>query len=209
MPFQILPAETKFYDWFDKGSANLLETAEALKDLVDNYERTDSKLQHLTELEHRGDFILHEISDLLHKTLITPLDQADITALTHAMDNVVDTIEHVAMQMRLYRVEKPTPEALELCAVIVECAQQINSAVPLMRNKKTLSRVEKCAIEVHRLENEGDTIYNRALEHLVASSREDWFDFTRWKAIYDLLEEALDLCEDIADVLQAVVLKHA
>lgn len=208
MPFQILPAETKFYDWFEKGSANLVDAARALQDMLNNYQKPDDKLKHLTELENHGDFILHEIHDLLHKTLITPLDQEDTTALTHAMDNVVDTIEQAAIQMRLYKVEEPTPEAREICDVIVRSAEAINAAMPLLRDRKGLARVETHTIEIHRLENEGDIVYNRALERLVADSRDDWFQFTRWKAIYDLLEDAMDQCEDIADVLQTVVLKN-
>ncbi|MDQ3814187.1 MAG: DUF47 family protein [Armatimonadota bacterium] len=206
--FQILPAEIRFFDWFEKGSANLLEVARLLKDLMDNYERPETKIVHITQLEHNGDFIVHEINDLLHKTLITPIDHEETHALVHKIDDVVDIIEQAAIQMVLYRVEQPTPESRQLADIIVRCGEQINTAMPLLRDKKSLSKIHKHTIEINRLENEADAVYRQALERLIADSRDDWFNFMRWKNIYELLEDATDLSEDIADVLQTVVLKH-
>ena len=207
--FQILPAETRFFDWFEKGGANLLEAAHALRDLVEHYERPESQVTRITELEHKGDFIVHEITDLLHKTLITPLDNEETQALAHGVDDVVDEIEQVAVQMVLYQVEQPTVEARELAGLIVQCAEEINAAMPMLREKSLLPGIRKHTIEVNRLENEADAVGRRALQNLVAASRDDWFNFIRWKEIYEQLEEATDSCEDIADVLQAVVLKNA
>lgn len=206
--FQILPAETKFFDWFEKGGANLLEAARLLRDLVDNYERPASKVVHITETERQGDFITREITDLLRKTLITPLDPEETQALMHSLDNVVDAIEAVADKMLLYKVEKPTDEAHEFGEIIWRCAQEINAAMPLLRDGKSLAQVQKHAQEINRLEREADELYHRALERLIATSRDDWFEFTRWKDIYDNLESVCDRSEDIADVLQAVVLKN-
>jgi predicted phosphate transport protein (TIGR00153 family) len=208
MAFQILPAETKFYDWFEKGTANLLDAARLLKDLVDNYDRPESKVVHITEAERKGDFILHEINDLLNKTLITPLDQEEISALTHGIDDVVDIIEQAAVQMQLYKIETPTDEAHGLCELIVRCAEEVNIAIPLLRDKKGLEKIQSHVVEINRLEREADALHRRALERLIAESRDDWFEFLRWKDIYEKLEDATDLCEDIADVLQTVVLKH-
>jgi predicted phosphate transport protein (TIGR00153 family) len=205
--FQLLPAEIKFYDWFEKGSDNLLQAAKLLQDLVDNYERTDAKMRGISDTERQGDFIVHEIHDLLHKTLITPIDPEETQALSQAIDNVVDAIEQTAILMLLYKVEKPTKEACELAALIVACAEQIGMAMPLLREKKSLSQIQAHIVDIHRLENEADTVGRRALESLVATSRDDWFEFMRWKEIYDLLEEATDLCEDIAAVLHTVVMK--
>ena len=207
--FQMLPAEVKFYDWFEKGSNNLLECARLLKDLIDNYERPASKVVHLTEAERKGDFIVHEINDLLRTTLITPMDQEDIRALVHAIDDAVDLIERVAQQMIVYRVEKPTDEAHELCEIIVRCAQEVHAVMPLLREKKSFPQIQKHAVEINRLEREADEVHRRALEKLIATSRDDWFEFMRWKEIYEELEDVTDSCEDLADVLQTVVLKNA
>jgi uncharacterized protein len=206
--FQILPAETKFFDWFEKGSGNLLHAARLLQDLVDHYEGTEAKIARITEAERVGDTIVHEVSDLLLKTLITPLDQEETNDLVHRIDDVVDLIEQAAVTMSLYKVEQPTPPARELAALIVASAEQIHAAMPLLRDKKRLGQVRVRIVEVHRLENDADAVFRRALDHLVATSRQDWFEFVRWKEIYTLLEDATDHCEDIADVLQTVVLKH-
>lgn len=206
--FQLLPAETRFFDWFEKGSANLLHTANLFKDLADEYERTDTKMQAIADAERQGDFIVHEIHDLLLKTLITPLDQEETRALSQSVDDVVDAIEQVAILMRLYKVETPTLEARQLAAIIVGCAEQIHSAMPLLRDKKTFGALHNHIVEIHRLENEADAVGRVALERLVTEHRHDWFEFMRWKEIYALLEEAADRCEDIADVLQTVVVKN-
>lgn len=207
--FQLLPAETRFFDWFEKGGANLLQATRLLQDLIDHFDRPAEKMVKITATEREGDTIVHEIHDLLHTTLITPIDPEETQALSQAIDNVVDAIEQVGILMLLYKVEKPTPEAGQLAAVLVACAEQIVIALPMLRDKKSLARVQEYIVEVHRLENEADAVGRKALENLVANSRDDWFEFMRWKEIYDLLEEATDLCEDIGDVLQTVVMKNA
>jgi hypothetical protein len=206
--FQLLPAETRFYDWFEKGSANLLETAKLLQDLLDNYERTEAKFQTITDAERKGDFIVHEVHDLLIKTLITPLDQEDTRALSQAIDDVVDSIEELASLLLLYKVEQPTAEARQLGALIVACAEHIHEAMPLLRDKKTFPALQTHISELNRLEREADIVGRTALEKLVANSRHDWFEFMRWKEIYELLELTVNQCEDIADVFKTVVVKN-
>jgi predicted phosphate transport protein (TIGR00153 family) len=208
MAFQILPAEAKFYDWFEKGGANLLDAARFFKDLVDDYERPESKIVHITEAERKGDFVQHEIDDLLLKTLITPFDQEETNDLAHAIDDVVDIIEEAAVLMILYKIEQPTEEAHGLAKLIFRCTEEVNAALQLLRDKKQLSGVQKHVVEINRLEREADALHRRALENLIATSRDDWFEFMRWKEIYEKMEDATDLCEDIADVLQTIVLKH-
>lgn len=207
--FQLLPAETRFFDWFEKGSGNLLQAAKLLQDLLDHYERPETKMAGIIDTERQGDFIVHEIHDLLIKTLITPLDQEETRALSQAIDDVVDAIEKAATLMLLYKVEQPTTEAQQMAAIIVACAEQINQAIPLLREKKSYGTLQQHIKELHRLEKEGDTVGRSALEKLVANSRDDWFEFMRWKEIYNDLENAINLCEDIADVLKTVVVKNA
>lgn len=206
--FQLLPAETRFFDWFEKGSGNLLQAANLLQDLIDDYDRVEFKIQSLSDAERQGDFIINELNALLIKTLITPLDQEETRALAQSVDDVVDTLEQVALLMRLYRVEKPSEEAHQLAALIVLCAGQINAAMPLLRDKKTFDKLQEHIGEIHRLEKEADLVGRQALEKLVATSRDNWFEFMRWKEIYQLLEEAVNRCEDIADVMQTVVVKN-
>jgi predicted phosphate transport protein (TIGR00153 family) len=206
--FQLLPAETRFFDWFEKGSANLLQIANLLKEMLDNYEQRENKMRSISDAERHGDFIVHEIHDLLIKTLITPLDHEETRALTQSVDDVVDAVEQAAILMLLYKIEEPTEESKRLAALIVSCAEQIDAAMPLLRDKKHFPALQKRIAELHRLESDADTVRRGALEKLVANHRDDWFEFMRWKETYQLLERAVNLCEDIADVMQTVVVKN-
>ena len=206
--FQILPAETKFFEWFDKSADNVLEGARLLHQLLTDYTNVDSRVAQITEVEHHGDFIVHETMDLLSRTFITPLEGDEIRALSSGLDDVVDAIEAAADALLLYKVEKPIPEAERLAGLVLQMAEQIAVAVPLLANKKRLAEVQKCTVEINRLENEADRVLRMALARLV-EERGDWFELFRWKEILQIIEDATDRGEDVADVLGAVVQKNA
>jgi len=205
--FQFLPAETKFYEWFEKATANLLEGAEALEDLLDNYEQVEHKVAHITELEHRGDSIVHEVMHLLMHTLIIPLDSEDIERLISALDDVIDKIEATAVRMVIFRIEAPTERARQLGHLIRSAANEIHQAMPNLREKKNFRLVTEHIREINTIENNSDQILRDALVDIV-NHREDLFNLIRWKEIYEMLEEATDRMEDVADVLQRVVIKN-
>lgn len=207
-PFQILPTEVRFFEWFNKSAENTLEAARLLNQLLVDYDNVESRVAQITEAEHRGDFVVHEIMDLLSRTFLTPLEGDEIRALASRMDDVVDSIEAGADALLLYRVEKPIPEAIALSELLLKMAEQVSIAVPLIADKKTLPRVQQHCIEINRLENEADRVLRGGLARLV-EERSDWFELFRWKEILELLEDATDQCEDVADVLQAVVQKNA
>ncbi len=205
--FQFLPAETKFYEWFEKATANLLEGAEALVDLLDNYEQVEHKVARITELEHRGDSIVHEVTHLLMHTLIIPLDSEDIERLISALDDVIDKIEATAVRMVIFRIEAPTERARQLGHLIRSGASELHQAMPNLREKKNFRRVTEHIKEINTIENNSDQILRDALVDIV-NHREDLFNLIRWKEIYEMLEEATDRMEDVADVLQRVVIKN-
>jgi len=207
-PFQVLPAETKFYDWFEKAAQNIVAAATLLRTMLDDGHDWPGRVAQMTELEHQGDFITHEIFDLLHKTFITPLDHAEIQALTTSMDDVMDVIHAAADALLLYNVERPRPEAKELSNVILAATQEIAAAVTSLRQKRTLAEMMPRVKEINRLENEADRIARAAMSTLI-EQRDELFELIRWKEIYDQLEEATDRCEDVADVLRTVVIKYA
>lgn len=207
-PFQILPTETKFFEWFNKSAENVLEAARLLHQLISDYRNVASRVAQITEVEHKGDFIVHEIMDLLSHTFITPLEGDEIRALASRLDDVVDYIEAAADMLLLYKVEQPVPEAGQLSGLLLEMAEQVALAVPLLADKKKLPGVHKCTVEINRLENEADRVLRLALARLV-DERGDWFELFRWKEILQLIEDATDRCEDVADVLGAVVQKNA
>ena len=205
--FQFLPAETKFYDWFEKASANLLEAAQELQDLFDRYDNVESRVAHITELEHKGDFIVHEVMHLLMHTLIIPLDSEDIERLISALDDALDGIEATAVRMLIFRIEKPTERARQLASLIRSGAHELHLAMPNLREKKNFRQVNAHIIEINTLENNGDRVLRDALVEIVAH-KDDMFNFVRWKEIYEMLEEATDRMEDVADVLQRVIIKN-
>lgn len=215
MPFQILPVETRFFDQFEQGSANLLDAARALHALTTDYRNVESQVARITEIEHRGDFIVHGIVDLLNKTFLTPIDSNDTHRLTSAIDDVVDRIESAADTMLLYQIEKPTPRAIELTQLLVGCAEALHRAMPLLRDKKKAVELRAYSVEVNRLENEADRVLRDSLAELLSNPHElktdpaRLFEFMRWKEIYEQLEMATDHCEDVADVLLEVAMKQS
>jgi uncharacterized protein len=206
--FQILPIELKFFEWFNKSADNVLETSRLLYALLSDYRNVESRVAQLTELEHRGDFIVHEIMDLLSHTFLTPLEGDEIRALTSSLDDVVDHIEAAADALLLYKVEQPIPEAIQLARLLLDMAEQVAMAVPMIADTKRLPEVHKYTVEINRLENEADRVHRLALARLV-EERSDWFELFRWKEILEIIEEATDRCEDVADVLGVVIQKNA
>lgn len=208
MPFQLLPAEPRFFDWFEKGAQNAVDAATLLCTMLDDGHDWPGRMSQLAELEHQGDFITHEIFDLLHKTFVTPLDPPDIEALTRALDDVVDFIHAAADSLLIYQVEQPRACARELAAIIHAATKEIAAAIRLLREKKRLSDILPRVHEINRLENDADRITRAGISELVGQ-RDDLFELIRWKEIYSQLESATDRCEDVADVLRAVVIKYA
>ncbi len=206
--FSILPAEEGFYDWFEKGATNLVLAARLLVDLLQHYEDVQTKVARITEQEHHGDFIVHEIYEMLHRSFIPPLDRETIRELAGAIDDVVDNIEAGADLMLLYKVEQPTKQAQRLGQMILACAEQIHAAIPLLRNAKTVPQIRQHTIEINRLENEADSVTRAGVAELL-ERRDDLFNLIRWKEIYSALEDATDRCEDVADALNGIVLEKA
>lgn len=205
--FAFLPAETRFYEWFEKASANLLEASQQLLDLFDHYDDIENRVARITELEHCGDFIVHEVMHLLMNTLIIPLDSEDIERLISSLDDAVDKIEATAVRMLIYRIEAPTDKARQLARLIRSGAQELHAAMPNLREKKNFRLVNEHIKEINTVENNGDRVLREALVEIV-NHKDDLFNLIRWKEIYEMLEEATDRMEDVADVLQRVIIKN-
>ena len=208
-PFQILPAERGFYDWFEKGAITARDAARLLSKLMNEYRDVESQVLQITELEHQGDFIVHETLNLLSKTFITPLEGDEIRAIVSAIDDVIDWIEDSADSLILYEIRSPIPEAQTLAALLLQMTEHIVEAMPLLRNKRTLPAVKPLTVEINRLENEADRVLRLAIARLVRERSDDLFELMRWKEILEKIEEATDKCEDVADVLETVMQKEA
>jgi hypothetical protein len=203
-----VPKEGKFFDLFEDGAKNLVKTAELFSELVDKWENVPAKARQLKELEHQGDEITHRIAALLNASFITPIDREDIAHLAEHIDDVLDCIEDAATCMSIYEVERPTQRARELATVIVKISKEISEAIPHIRSRKDLQGLPECCIEINRLENEADAIFRSALAELFRD-KIDIADVIKWREIYQYMEAATDRCEDIANVLEGVMIKRA
>lgn len=204
--FSIMPREPKFFDLFEKSVANVAKAAKELADFLEDYTNVPLKVARITELEHAGDAITHQIMEQLHRTFVTPLDREDIALLTERLDDVMDFIEDAANAMLLYRIEQPTTRAREMAAILVALTSELVLAVPHLRNRSKMKEILEHCVEINRLENEADAIVRHALAELFDDT--PIADVIKWREIYEHLETAVDKGEDVANVLEGVVLKH-
>lgn len=202
---RLIPKEEKFFELLEASARNLLEGAKALKDLVHNFTEVERKVKHIKELEHKGDSIIHEIIDKLNKTFITPIDREDIHVLASKLDDVLDAIEGISSRILNFRIERPTPECVRLVDIIHEAVKQIDKAISNLNHFEDLPQF---CIEINRLENEADQISQEMVGQLL-DQEPNWRVAIKWKEIYGRLETAADHCEDIADAIEAVVVKSA
>lgn len=207
MKFSFIPGEVKFYDYFEQASANLLEGARLLQKLLNANEDGKTLVDQITEIEHQGDFIVHQVTNLLPRTLITPIDSIDIQALTSAIDDAVDALHQAAIRMRIYQVTEIKEPARELARLIVEGAQELHEATKGLRDKKQFDRLHERIVLINTIENNGDRVLEEALQDLVAHI-DGLFDFIRWKEIYELLEATTDRIEDAGDAIQRVIIAN-
>lgn len=207
--FSFIPKDMEFYDLFEQGTSNLVVAAEKLVDFFDNYENVEAKAKELKDLEHRGDVITHEIIARVHRSFVTPIDREDITLLAHSLDDVMDFIEAAGRTAFLYRIAQPTERARELARIVVKVAHKLNEVVPRLRRRDQFTWILKQCVEINTLENDADDVQHAALVELFEACRTDACEVIKWREIYGHLENATDRGEDVANVLEGIVLKHA
>jgi uncharacterized protein len=203
LPF--IPREEKFFDLFVEDAQNVLAGARLLEEFFRSYDQRERLASQLRDLERRGDGISHDIGQRLESTFVTPFDREDIHQLISRLDDVLDFIEEVADTCILYKIEEPTPPAIEQTAIVVKQAEEIVKALERLKGFKNLA---PHWIEIHRLENDGDRIARQAMADLFTNGT-DPVEIIKWKDLYALLEDAIDSCEDVANVIERIVVKHA
>ena len=207
--FPFIPREEKFFDFFEQSAQNMVKAAQGLKKMVDTWEHVEGMVGEITELEHQGDIITHQIMAQLHRTFVTPFDREDIALLAHVLDDVTDFIHAAADAMLLYKIDQPSQRAKELADIIVQGAIEVEKAMPrLRRHGAELKQVLGHCVEINRLENMADRVFRSAMAELFDDST-DIAHIIKWREIYEHMESATDRCEDVANVLEGVALKHA
>lgn len=207
--FPFIPREEKFFDLFEQSARNVVRAAQELKEMVDTWENVPERAAAITELEHEGDTITHQIMAQLHRSFITPFDREDIALMAHVLDDIIDFIDAAANAMLIYRIDRVSQRAKELADIIMQAAVEVERAMPRLRRRGAeLKGVLEHCVEINRLENMADRVYRSALAELFDDAT-DVAGLIKWREIYEQMESATDRCEDVADVLEGVALKHA
>ncbi len=205
MAFRLIPREERFYDDFIALAEQIRHGATLLEEMLAPERPVWDKAEEIKEVEHQCDFLTHEVIQRLHRTFVTPLDREDIFALARSLDDVMDAIDAAASIVELYQIETVRPDARVLTRIIKASADQIVTALKALEKK---TGVAEPAVEINRLENEADRAHQAAVRRLFEEER-DPIAIIKWKEILDFLEGATDRCEDVANVLEGVVVKHA
>ena len=209
LSFSFLPREDRFFFLLHQSTMNIQKVALRLKDLMENFENVPAKVREIKELEEFGDQIIHDITQSLHLTFVTPIDREDIMALAGRLDDVIDAIDEAAQYTLEYKIEETTEYARHLSTIIVSCADELERAVGLLSTRTSkLKEILPMSVEINRLENEADRVASRAMGDLFSNGC-DVMQILKWRDIYNDMEEATDRAEDAANVLEGIVLKHS
>jgi len=205
---RLLPRETSFFDFFERHAALTVQGTKEFLSLVSTGANVNAKAKRIKEIEHETDVITHHCVEALHKTFITPIERDDIHRLITRMDDIMDYVEAAAERIVLYEIREMTPEVRDLADVLVRAMEEVEQALRGLRDaKKAAVVVQKC-IDINRLENEGDAILRNAVARLFKEEK-DPITVIKWKEIYENLESATDRCEDVANIIEGVMLEHA
>ncbi len=206
---RLLPASggEQFFDLFEQHAERSREAAVLLGGMLRDCADQERQAARVKSVEHEGDEITHAVIERLHQTFITPIDRGDIHELISRMDDVLDLIEASAERIALYDIRTMEPEARELGDVLEKSVEEMEAAVRTLRDLKDRPRLLAHCTEINRLENVGDQLLRRAVARLFRESR-DPIHVIKWKEIYDYLENAIDRCEDVANVIEGVALEY-
>jgi len=201
----LIPRKNIFFTQFSQHAKNALESAEALDKLFSDFTDVEKKVRDIHAIEHYGDKLTHEIMRELNETFVTPLDREDIVGLASKIDDVTDVAYDVAELVHLYKVKTVHPAAMRQTRTLVSAASEM---VTMMDGLQALKDLEPHWIKLHTFENEGDQIFREAVGELFEKEH-DAIEIIKWKDIHSLIEVALDRCEDVANIVETIKIKHS
>ena len=204
---KLLPREESFFDIFEEHAKVTLECAREFAGIAAHFDQLATRAETIKALEHQADSITHHCVEALHKTFITPLERDDIFRLISGMDDVVDYIDAAADCLTVYKIKEMLPEAKELATVIVNSVLEIEKAVKGLRNMDNIDKIRSNCAEINRLENLGDQLLRQGVGKLF-EEQSDVRMIIKWKEILEYLENATDRCEDVANILEGVMLEN-
>lgn len=204
----LIPREDSFFVQFDALASCQVDVSQTFIDMLSHYDDAPAKERRIRDIEHRADEISHRAIELLHKTFITPFDRDQILKLVSRMDDVVDLVDSVARRMTLYGVTGPTRELMEMGLVLQKACIEMQKAVRGLRNLKNPIEIQNACIEINKLENDGDALRDAVVAKLFRDG-DDAIEVFKWKEIYEDVETAIDRCEDVANIIEGVVMENA
>jgi predicted phosphate transport protein (TIGR00153 family) len=205
---RFMPREEKFFTMFQKSSELMVEGAQELQNLFNDMAHVERHTRRIKDIEHKADEVTHQTIELLHSTFITPLDREDIHQLISKMDDILDFMEAAAQRIHLYDITSAPPYAAELAEICVKSAEAIKAGVAQLEDLKNKKEIQKICIEIHRLENEADALFRSATAKLFREEP-DTRQLIKYKEIYEILETTTDRCEDVANIIEGIVLEYA
>lgn len=203
----LLPKDTVFYDLFENLAEHAVSVAEHLRRMARSYPDAADHIQKIRDEEHDADELAHQALDRLDRTFITPFDREDIHMLVGGLDDIVDTVDALAKRFPLYHVDSMQPAFVKQTETLVKSTAALSEAVHRLRKSRKLSELSDRLIEIHHLENVGDDQNHAAMSELF-SGNIDPLTVMKWKELYDLVEAAIDGCEDVGNTLERIVLKN-
>lgn len=208
MAFNFLPKEFNFFDLFNKQADCAVMAAKCFKKAVSTGATDDETLQEMHDIEHQGDEITHEILNNLNKTFITPFDREDIHALAKELDDIIDMIYTIMNRLKVYKLTGVDKNLVQFTIVIEDSVHAVACGVKGLNNMKHAKSISECCVEINRLENVGDSMRDEMLAELFETTK-DPIAVIKWKEIYQDAETVLDICEDVAHVVQSILVKQA
>jgi uncharacterized protein len=205
---KIFPKETDFFLIFEKAAANVTHAATLLVGIMEHFSNLDSWAREVHELEQEGDVYTHDIMRKLNKTFVTPIDREDIHALASSLDDIVDLIWGAADRLSVFKLKESTKWAITMAKDLLTTVEFVEKAIKKLK-EKNYAHIQEYCIEINKLENRLDRAFRDALGNLFDEMQENPILVIKWKEIYEHLENASDKCEDVANILEAIVLKNA
>jgi predicted phosphate transport protein (TIGR00153 family) len=204
---RFLPKETNFFEFFENHSVKCIDATGSLLQLVSNGQDFEGIARRIQTIEKEADLITHQCIDALHRTFITPIDRSDIHVMIKRMDDIIDSVNAATSRITLYDLREIRDEARDLAQILVKSTAEIGKAVKSLRNLKHPQSIQESCVLVHGLEDEADTILKAAVVRLF--QERDPILVIKWKEIYERLEKATDRCDDVANILEKIVIESA
>lgn len=203
---RLIPRDERFFELFEEAADKGVAGAAMLKKMLNDLPHAEEHRKAMEDIEHGGDAVIHQVMDKLNRTFVTPLDPEDIRAIVSRLDDIIDCTQAAVERVVLYNVTEIHPAAVQLAAVLAQTTLEVKDVVSRLRDFGQRQKIVEICIEINRLENTGDRIYREALGNLFRAG--DVMNLLRWKEIFEQIEQAIDQCEDLADIIESVVAKN-